>query len=125
MDMRFYICRHCGKIMAVVRETGVPVMCCGEEMQHMKAAGGNEAGEKHVPHIDRKGNIIKVTVGSTPHPMDEEHFVEWIALCTEKGNQRKELSPGDMPQAEFCVCDSDKIVSVYAYCGKHGLWKNE
>ena len=32
MEMKFYRCSHCGQIIAIVKGTGVPVICCGEPM---------------------------------------------------------------------------------------------
>ena len=32
MEQRFFICEHCGNIVAMVKDAGVPVMCCGQKM---------------------------------------------------------------------------------------------
>ncbi|WP_368273483.1 desulfoferrodoxin family protein, partial [Enterocloster bolteae] len=45
--------------------------------------------------------------------------------ATRQGNQRKELQPGQKPQAEFMLCEGDEAEAVYAYCNLHGLWKAE
>ena len=29
MEQKFYICKHCGNIITKVKDTGVPVICCG------------------------------------------------------------------------------------------------
>jgi superoxide reductase len=76
-----------------------------------------------VPVYEIKGNTVEVTVGSTEHPMLEEHFIQWIALKTDKGNQRKALKPGEAPKAEFALLDGEKVEAVYEYCNLHGLWK--
>lgn len=122
--MKFYRCRHCGNIIAYLEDSGVRVVCCGEEMQEIEPKTADMATEKHVPVISIDGNKVKVRVGSVDHPMKEEHFIKWIALETAQGNQRKELKPGDEPQAEFMICDGDKVVAAYEYCSIHGLWKN-
>ncbi len=70
-----------------------------------------------------EGNHVTVTVSTAEHPMVEEHFIEWIALETRQGNQRKPLAPGQKPQAEFMICEGDEVVAAYAYCNLHGLWK--
>ena len=57
--------------------------------------------------------------------MIPEHFIEWIALKTKQGNQRKALNPGDAPAACFKICDGDEVEAVYAYCNLHSLWKAE
>ena len=102
--MKFYVCSHCGNIIAFVKSSGVPVVCCGEKMQELEPNTTDAAVEKHVPVVQVDGQKVTVTVGSTEHPMLPEHYIEWIALATKQGNQRKELKPGQKPQAEFMVC---------------------
>lgn len=123
MEMKFYICKHCGNIVAMVKSSGVPVVCCGEEMSELIPNTTDAAVEKHVPVLTKNGTKITVQVGSTAHPMLEEHHIEWIAIQTKDGNQRKALKPGDAPSVTFCVPENDKIEAVYAYCNLHGLWK--
>ena len=83
----------------------------------------DSATEKHVPVIEQDGSLVTVTVGSTLHPMEEKHSIQWIALHTEQGNQRKALKPGDAPRAVFALAPGDKVVAAYEYCNLHGLWK--
>ncbi len=123
MGMKFYRCAHCGQIVAIVKETGVPVICCGEPMQEIIPGSVDAAVEKHVPVYEVKDNKVYVTVGSTEHPMLAEHYIEWIAVETKMGNQRKALSPNDAPKACFALCEGDEVVNVYAYCNLHSLWK--
>ena len=123
MEMKFYKCAHCGQMIAIVKETGVPVICCGEPMQEMVAGTTDAAVEKHVPQFEVKDGIVEVSVGEVEHPMLEEHYIEWIAVQTKQGNQRKALNPGDAPKACFCLCEGDEVEAVYAYCNLHSLWK--
>lgn len=123
MEQKFYRCAHCGKIIAVVKETGVPVMCCGQKMEELVPNTTDAAQEKHIPVIEVKGNLVTVTVSSVLHPMLTAHYIEWISLHTRQGNQRKELQPGDAPKAEFALVDGDEVEAAYAYCNLHGLWK--
>lgn len=123
--MKFYVCKYCGNIIAYAKNKGVPVMCCGEKMSELVPGSVDAATEKHVPVISVEGNKVTVTVGEVEHPMAEEHFIEWIALETQEGNQRKELKPGSKPQAVFMLAETDKAVAAYAYCNLHGLWKAE
>ena len=37
MKQKFYKCSVCGQIVAMVKETPVPVMCCGKPMEEMIA----------------------------------------------------------------------------------------
>ncbi|MBR6094981.1 MAG: desulfoferrodoxin [Lachnospiraceae bacterium] len=121
--MKFYRCKKCGQIIAIVKETKVPVMCCGEKMEEIIPGTTDAAVEKHVPVYEVKDGIVTVTVGSVEHPMAPEHYIEWIAIKTTGGNQRKELKPGDAPKAVFAICEGDEVEEVYAYCNLHSLWK--
>ena len=123
MEMKFYICKHCGNIIAVVKSSGVPVVCCGEKMQEIVPGSSDGAKEKHVPVVTREGGKVVVNVGEVNHPMLDNHYIEWIALKTKAGNQRKSLKPGDEPKVTFLVEDDDVVEDVYAYCNLHGLFK--
>ena len=101
----------------------MPVVCCGEEMKELIPNTTDAAVEKHVPVVKVEGQKVTVTVGAAEHPMVPEHYIQWIAVATEQGNQRKELAPGGKPQAEFMICEGDQVKEVYAYCNLHGLWK--
>lgn len=123
MEMKFYQCSHCGQIVAAVKESGVPVICCGEPMQQIVPGTTDASLEKHVPVFNVSDNHVYVTVGSTEHPMLPEHYIEWIAIQTKFGNQRKVLAPGAEPKACFALCEGDEVLGVYAYCNLHSLWK--
>ena len=120
--MEFYKCNHCGNIVAYVNNSGVKVMCCGEAMQKITANTVEASAEKHIPVVKKEGNKIVITVGSVAHPMEENHHIEWIALETKAGNQRKILHYDQAPIAEFYIGPDDEVVRVYAYCNLHGLW---
>ena len=121
--MKFYKCEHCGNIVTFVEDKGVPVMCCGQKMTELNANTTDAAQEKHVPVVEQDGDTVKVTVGSVEHPMQPEHYIEWVSLQTKQGNQRKALAPGEKPEVCFSLCEGDEVVAVYAYCNLHGLWK--
>lgn len=123
MELKFFRCEHCGNIIEMVEDKGVPVVCCGQRMTEIVAGTSDGAREKHVPVYEVKNNIVHVKVGEVAHPMIPEHYIEWIVLQTKNGVQRKELNPGDKPEACFALCDGDEVESVYAYCNLHGLWK--
>ena len=123
MDQKFYICEHCGNIIAKVKDAGVPVMCCGQKMTEIVPGTTDAAVEKHVPSYVVEGNKVIVNVGEVEHPMIEEHFIEWVSLQTKQGNQRKVLKPGEAPKVCFAICEDDEVEAVYAYCNLHGLWK--
>ena len=123
MELKFFRCEHCGNIIEMVEDKGVPVVCCGQRMTELVAGTSDGAREKHVPVYEVKDNIVHVQVGEVAHPMIPEHYIEWIVLQTKNGVQRKELNPGDKPEACFALCDGDEVEAVYAYCNLHGLWK--
>lgn len=123
MEQKFFICKHCGNIVAMVKDKGVPVMCCGEKMTLLEPGTSDGATEKHVPVYTVENNIVTVTVGSVEHPMLPEHFIEWISIQTKMGNQRKCLKPGEPPVAKFALVDGDELEAVYEYCNLHSLWK--
>ncbi len=124
MKAKFYICRHCGNLICMIRNTGVPVMCCGQKMEALIPNTTEAAGEKHLPVVTVENGKVRVNVGEVNHPMVDEHFIEWVYVETENGGQRKALHPGDAPEVTFCVGE-DKPVAVYAYCNLHGLWMTE
>ena len=123
MDQKFFKCEVCGKMIAVVKDTVVPLMCCGRKMTELIPGTVEASAEKHIPVWSVEGSVVTVTVGSVIHPMAEEHYIEWISLQTKQGNQRKALKPGDAPSACFALCEGDEVVAAYAYCNLHGLWK--
>ncbi len=123
MKQQFYICTHCGKIIAIVKDSKVPVICCGEIMQAIIPGQTDASAEKHVPVIEVNGGKVRVFVGSVAHPMTEEHYIEWISLQTTKGNQRKLLKPGDKPEVSFAICEDEQVKAAFAFCNLHSLWQ--
>ncbi len=123
MDLKFYVCEHCGNIVTKVRDNGVPVMCCGQAMTEIVPGTVDAAVEKHIPVFEEKDGVVEVTVGEVAHPMMSEHSIEWVALLTNQGFQVKYLAPGQEPKVSFAVVDGEKVEAVYAHCNLHGLWK--
>lgn len=123
-ETKFFICEHCGNIVGIIHNAGVPLMCCGQKMTELKAGVKEASLEKHIPVAKVEGNIVKVEVGSVLHPMSEEHNISWVYLLTDKGGQRKNLETGKDPVVTFALAD-EKPLAVYAYCNLHGLWKTE
>ncbi|MCQ2187619.1 MAG: hypothetical protein MJY73_04645 [Bacteroidales bacterium] len=126
MATKFYVCTMCGNVVFKCVDSGVGVDCCGAKMQELIPSTEETMKEKHLPVVEfEKDGVIKVKVGSQPHPMAPEHHISFIYLETEHGGQVKYLKPGDTPEAVFHVCRKDKPVAVYEYCNIHGLWKTE
>lgn len=120
--MKFFKCKHCGKIIAIVNDKKVPTICCGEPMVELVPNTEDGAHEKHIPVFNVEGNIVHVQVGEVIHPMLEAHYIEWIAIETNFGNQRKVLKPGDEPKADFALLEGEKVVRVVEHCNLHGLY---
>lgn len=121
-DVKFFKCNHCGNIITVIKESGAPISCCGEVMMQLEANSTDAAVEKHVPVITKKDEGIVVTVGSVLHPMQPEHYIEWIVCVSEGKVEFRYLEPGTEPTVEY---DHVSTGTVYAYCNLHGLWKAE
>jgi len=121
-ETKFYICEHCGNIIGMIHDSGVRPVCCGQKMTHLEAGVVEASREKHIPVVTVEGNTVTVNVGSVAHPMTEEHNKSWIYLLTDKGGQRKNLSPDEAPVVTFALAD-EKPLAAYAYCNLHGLWK--
>ena len=119
---KFLRCKHCGNMVGMLNESGVPIICCGEAMETLVPNTTDAANEKHVPAVTVEGDKLTAVVGSVEHPMAEEHYIQWICVETENGAQRRILKPGEKPEAEFCL-NGAKPVAVYEYCNLHGLWK--
>ncbi|MCR5213585.1 MAG: desulfoferrodoxin Dfx [Eubacterium sp.] len=121
--MKVFKCTKCDNMISYLNKAQCDVKCCGETMVELEPNTSDGAGEKHVPVVTIDGNIVTVAVGEVDHPMLDAHFIQWIAIETEQGRQRKTLKPGDKPVASFALVDGDKVKEVYEYCNLHGLWK--
>ena len=125
MKQRFFICDRCGHIVAFVKESGVDVVCCEEFMKELVPRTVDVSSEKHAPVYTVENGVVEVSVGALPHPMSEEHHIEWISLRSKFGNQRKELCPTGEPAVGFALSGGDEVREVYAYCNLHGLWQSD
>ena len=119
---QIYKCPVCGNIVEVTHAGQGELVCCGQPMQLMQAKHNDEGQEKHVPVIEKTDHGIKVTVGSTLHPMEEKHYIEWIELIADGRSYKQFLQPTGQPQAEFNLT-ADQF-TARAYCNLHGLWEN-
>lgn len=118
-----YKCEICGNVIEVLHGSVGQLVCCGQPMKLMEAKKEEEGYEKHLPVVEKENEKIVVKVGSIPHPMEEQHFIEMIEIITKDDRiLRKYLNPGDEPKAEF---DADEIKEAREYCTIHGLWSKE
>lgn len=119
---QIYKCSICGNIVEITHNGAGELVCCGQPMNLLSEKKNDEGKEKHVPIIEKNKNTLKVKVGSEPHPMINEHYIELIEVVSDKEVYKKFLKPGDKPQAEFNII-SDNII-VRCYCNVHGLWSS-
>ena len=120
--LQVYKCALCGNIVEVLHGGGGELVCCGEAMELLDEQTADFKTEKHVPVVEKVDGGFKVTVGSTPHPMTEEHYIEWIELLADGKVYREFLTPGGAPEAVFAV--AAETVSAREFCNVHGLWKS-
>jgi superoxide reductase len=119
---QIYKCNVCGNIVEVLHTGFGELVCCGVPMEQKIPKTEDEGLEKHRPVVEKTSSSVIVRIGEVPHPMESEHYIEWIEVATEHRVYRKFLEPGAEPQAEFFL--EAEHITVRAYCNVHGLWKN-
>ena len=123
--MKFFRCSHCGKIVALVKDIPVPTIYCGEKMEELVPNTQDGAHEKHIPVVSVANGVATVKVGEVDHPMLDAHYIEWIMIQTNFGNQRKVLKPGDKPEAKFALLEGEVVIRALEYCNLHGLYSTK
>ena len=123
--MKYFECKTCGNVMVLLEDSGVIPVCCGSTMTEIVPQTNDGPKEKHVPIIERKDNEVTVKVGEILHPMEDNHYIKWIVLETDKGKYIKCLKPNMEPIAKFCICKDENPLIVYEYCNVHSLWSNK
>ena len=110
--------------MAGVNFNGNPISCCRERMEELTPNVADASREKHTPIINRNATEVTVKVGEADaaHPMNDDHYIHWVCLVTDKGSQRKRLEPSSRAEAVFHIDKDEKVINAFAYCNLHGLW---
>ncbi|TET37740.1 MAG: desulfoferrodoxin [Planctomycetota bacterium] len=119
--LSIFKCNVCGNIVELIHVGGGTLVCCEEDMQLLVENTTDAAKEKHVPVIEKSDAGVTIRVGSVPHPMADDHYIEWIQLLAGGKACRQFLNPGDEPVATFPIQADD--VSAREFCNLHGLWK--
>lgn len=122
--LEVYKCELCGNIVEVLDAGAGTLVCCGQNMTKLEERTADSATEKHVPVIEKVDGGYKVTVGSTLHPMVDEHWIQWIELIADGISYKQFLNPGDKPEAFFCIAEAHEV-GAREYCNLHGLWLAE
>jgi len=120
---QIFRCPICGNIVEVVNVGGGTLVCCGQPMELLKEKSSDEGMEKHVPVVSIDGDKVLVKIGSVPHPMTEEHFIQWVECIVNGDSYFKKLHPNDVPEVEFEIEGDLSNITVRLYCNIHGLWK--
>ena len=123
MNEYIYFCNSCGNIVEKSKGIDEGPFCCGEMMYKVTPRTVGASVEKHAPLYKIEGRTVIVSVGEIAHPMEMNHYIEWIVLKTKIGHQKISLQPGDNTTVKFTIGEDDKVVSVFSYCNVHGLWK--
>ena len=113
-------CLKCGATVEVLQDCtckNCGIQCCGEQMATLKANSSDGAIEKHVPTYEVVGSYVVVSV---PHVMQEDHYIEWVALVSDGVVGKKFFKPNEEAKAVFPYQRGSKL---YAFCNKHGLWE--
>jgi superoxide reductase len=119
-----YYCKICHNIVESLWNSKTPVVCCGEKMEELAGNTVDAAVEKHVPVIERNGNIVKVSVGSVPHPMTPEHYILFVELLVGDKVYRHDFKEGDtVAEAVFMIDEAEGDITAREFCNLHGLWK--
>ncbi|NYT05989.1 MAG: desulfoferrodoxin [Methanomicrobiales archaeon] len=120
--LEFYKCETCGNVVMITHTGEGELVCCGAPMKRLEEKTADMGKEKHVPVIEKTATGIRVKVGEVPHPMEKEHYIQWISVKKDRNFYIHALRPGEAPQAEFPVSGTD--VKSLIYCNVHGLWTN-
>jgi len=123
-EPKYYKCSVCGNIIEKVHDSGLVPMCCMREMMELVPENNDDLAESHKPVPEKHKRKYVVYVGENIHPMDEMHYIEWVEIVTDQGTHRKYLHPGDEPVVCFHIGKKENLLELYAYCNRHGLWKN-
>ena len=123
--LEIYKCELCGNMVEMVHEGEGELVCCGQPMKLMEENTTNAAREKHVPVVEEVEDGTIVKVGRVPHPMVEEHYIEWVQLISPDGKHTPWhfLKPGEAPETKFKMKFGEGV-TAREYCNIHGLWKN-
>ena len=121
-----YKCGICGNVVSVIEAHDGELVCCGKPMKLLEEKTRKKEGnEKHIPILEIEGDTVKVKVGSIPHPMEPEHYIEFVQIIREgKVIAEKRLYPGQKPEAVFCLEDAYGL-KAREFCSVHGLWKSD
>ena len=115
-------CKSCGAMVKVLKDCtceNCGIKCCGEEMEILVPNSVEASLEKHIPTYEKVEDEIFVKVN---HPMEKEHYIEWVALVKDNKEYTVNLYPEQNAECRFKYIPGS---TIYVYCNKHGLWKKD
>lgn len=119
---QIYKCNICGNIVEMMHSGQGELVCCGQPMDLMEEQINDEGAEKHVPVVESNNGLVKIKIGEIPHPMELDHYIEWIEIIADGKNYKKYLTAGDLSEYTFAI-EAENVIAR-AYCNIHGLWKS-
>jgi len=120
--MEIYKCEICGNIVEVLHGGKGALVCCGEDMVLQVENTVDAAVEKHVPVVEVLEDGVLVKVGEVAHPMQDDHYIEWVQIIIGDRCSRIFLKPGMAPEGKFTP--PKEGIAAREYCNLHGLWKS-
>jgi len=113
-SINFYVCTDCGNVMT---STGHPTLsCCGRIVEPLKA---QPAEAEHQVQAEAVDNDYYMTL---EHEMSKEHYISFAAFVTYDRMNLIKLYPEQ--NAEFRMPIQTRG-TLYFYCTKHGLYKQD
>ncbi len=120
--LQVYKCEVCGNIVEVLHAGKGELVCCGKPMVLQEEGVVDAAVEKHVPVLEVLEDGVLVKVGEVAHPMQDDHYIEWVQLIAGDNAFRIFLKPGIAPEGKFAV--PREGLAAREYCNLHGLWRS-
>jgi len=118
-----YKCNICGNIVEMLHAGQGELVCCGQPMNLQIEKTKEDGYEKHLPVYSEQGGDLLVQCGEELHPMQEDHYIEWIEVVFDSGKAcRRFLKKDEEPKVVFV--GGEKAVQLRVYCNLHGLWVN-
>ena len=115
-------CDDCASIIQVLAEGDGDT--CDTHMFEFPAQTEGEKSPKHKPVVEIDGDKVSVKVGETAHPMDDDHYIQFLIVEAGAKQYAKCFKPGDVAEATFTVNSADDV-KAFAFCNLHGLWSSE
>ncbi|MCD4811842.1 desulfoferrodoxin [bacterium] len=123
-NKQIYKCGICGNVVEILHEGSDTLVCCKKPMRLLQEQNDEHGLEKHVPIVKQNGQTVIVTVGSTTHPMEDSHYIEWVELIVDGEILRKHFTPTDKAEVKFLITRPSLEIRARAYCNVHGLWRS-